>query len=68
MNNKIKTLANQADAWCDQHWFDHPAYDVQWEQKFAELIIRECMELGDQALQDGKWPGDVLKKHFGIKE
>ena len=37
-------------------------------EKFAELIVRECMELGDKALQDGKWPGDVIEKHFGIEE
>ena len=37
-------------------------------EKFAELIVRECMELGDKALQDGKWPGDVLKEHFGVEE
>ena len=36
-------------------------------QKLAELIINECMELGDKALQDGKWPGDVLKESFGVK-
>ena len=37
-------------------------------ERFAELIVKECMELGDKALQDGKWPGDVLKEHFGIEE
>ncbi len=35
--------------------------------KLLDLILRECMALGDQALQDGKWPGDVLKEHFGVE-
>ena len=66
MNERIKQLAEQ----CYEH-------DQSWtgvgqrifnKEKFAELIVRECMELGDKALQDGKWPGDVLKKHFGVEE
>ena len=38
------------------------------QEKFAELIVRECMELGDTALQKGNWPGDAIKKHFEIKD
>ena len=68
MNERIKELAEQCyetgpigkDGW--------PEYSRVNEEKFAELIVRECMELGDKALQDGKWPGDVLKKHFGVEE
>ena len=63
MNKRIKKLAEQAG-------FDWIAIDVDDAEleKFAEFIVRECMELGDKALQDGKWPGDVLKEHFGIEE
>jgi hypothetical protein len=34
---------------------------------YTEFIIRECMKLGDKALQDGKWPGDIIKDHFGME-
>ena len=44
-----------------------PALVGKGLEKFAELIVKECMELGDKALQDGKWPGDVLKEHFGVE-
>lgn len=57
MNERIKELAKQAGFF---------AIDEDTEN-FAKLIVQECMELGDKALQDGKWPGDVLKEHFGVK-
>lgn len=65
MNERIKALSEQINLEIDPVYPDH---NQKVLEKFAELIIRECMELGDKALQDGKWPGDVLKEHFGVKE
>ena len=59
MNEKIRELARSVQ--CERNWTEE---DIE---KFAELIVKECMELGDKALQDGKWPGDVLKEHFGVE-
>ena len=76
MNDRIRELSEQA--WDSAR--DHvgglidEGGEVNWDflhtydEKFSELIIRKCMELGDKALQDGKWPGDVLKEHFGVEE
>lgn len=44
MNERIRKLAVETDAWCDQNWLDHPHYDQAWEEKFAELIVKDCME------------------------
>lgn len=44
MNDTIRKLAQEADVWCDQNCIDHPFYNVQWEQKFTELIVRECVK------------------------
>jgi hypothetical protein len=55
---------------CEKKKTDRPQNNTVWNEfpdVFAELIIRECMELADKALQDGKWPGDVLRDHFEIK-
>jgi hypothetical protein len=41
MNENIKKLIEQADIYCDQHWLNHPFYDVKWEEIFAELLIKE---------------------------
>ena len=66
MNERIKELAEQAGFYVAM--FDPGNKDNEAIEKFAELIVRECMELGDKALQDGKWPGDVIEKHFGVEE
>lgn len=64
MNERIKYLMARAG-------FDPAAIErmgvMPNAEKFAELIVKECMELGDKALQEGKWPGDVLKEHFGVE-
>ena len=47
MNERIKELAEQAEMsvkWGDPNNYDdyHRAMD-EWEEKFAELIVRECI-------------------------
>ena len=42
-------------------------------EKFAELIIRECMSVADLPNNaSGQWdhllPSEVIGKHFGVKE
>ena len=77
MNDRVRKLSEQARKYASDYvadckhygyYMEHNEYDLQFEEKFVELIVRECMELGDKALQDGKWPGDVLKEHFGVEE
>ncbi len=71
MNERIRKIAIETDAWCDQHYTDDPMYDIKWEQKFAELIVRECaglfeIEWGEEKLT-GNDVGYVVKKHFGVE-
>jgi hypothetical protein len=81
MNERIKELAEQA--WNDtrekfgsfvddggeiDYTFLH-AYD----QKFAELIVRECAELTLDYKNDQHYQGwldyrNEIKKHFGVEE
>jgi hypothetical protein len=42
MNERIRKLALETDAWCDQNWAGHKFYNIRWEEKFAELIVEEC--------------------------
>jgi hypothetical protein len=37
----------------------------KFEEKFAELIVRECARLCD--IND-KEQGDILREHFGVEE
>jgi hypothetical protein len=70
MNERIKVLADQ----CWSHRVDGRLVDGQLhfdQQKFAELIVKECMNVLDPGehqliarFQARKW----LAEHFGVKE
>ena len=67
MNERIKELEKQ----CWSHRVDgvlvdgHLHFDTQ---KFAELIVRECADIG-QRYADGNYevPNQILE-HFGVEE
>ena len=64
MNERIRQLAEQA-GW-DNH---HSKFDTRIE-KFAELIVRECMKLNSKELSitaiERLLP--VYEEHFGVEE
>ena len=54
MNERIKELAEQAEQsvkWGDPHNYDdyNRAFD-EWQEKFAELIVRECADRIDDLI------------------
>lgn len=61
MNERIRELGRQATIWCvDQP--NQEDFDAMWEEKFAELIVRECRPwLADDAFEE-------IKKHLGVEE
>jgi hypothetical protein len=76
MNERIKLLAEQAsEIDGDDLLYYHPVF----AEKFAELIVRECVELvsvnRDLAIEDG-WNVDEamstaindIEEHFGVEE
>ena len=80
MNERILELAEQAKAESSQWLGSKPATTITYDEleKFAELIVRECIE---QSMSIGRYntPGGVtpdlsiaiavgLKKHFGVEE
>ena len=72
MNEQIRQIAEQAGFDVESLMISSPTpFQILGSTKqfenFAKLIVWECMELGDNALKDGKWPGDVIKKHFGVE-
>ena len=84
MNERIKELAGQAREYATTR---HPVSNIvlsvnseKFEEKFAELIVRECMRMCDVAdmsllehncvkeasgTQSAK---DFIKEHFGVEE
>jgi hypothetical protein len=69
MNERIHDLAIQAKDWA---YADHDGYTAQmlFEQKFAELIVRECAKIAGKAEYSDTWlepVEDAIKKHFGVE-
>jgi hypothetical protein len=66
MNERIAKLADQ----CRTEYHDgHGGFTEQFdEEKFAELIVRECADCVDSAISDGGVDGRVVKEHFGVSE
>ena len=78
MNERIKELIQQTDAWCDQNlpanWTDDvDQYLPLWNAKLAELIVQECANICFSEAQGhnmafGEHCGVVIKEHFGVQE
>ena len=78
MNERIRELAEQARKYARDyvteckhygHYMEHNEYELRFEEKFAELIVKECCDIfvelrtrpADLAVKD-------VKKHFGVEE
>jgi len=67
MNNRIKELEPQC--------WEHNEFGLNFNyQKFAELIVRECIVIVDKWSYDGPYreEGDIIpvkkiKEHFGVE-
>lgn len=83
MNDRIFELGKQATIWCcDNLNPDTPRedWDAAWEQKFAELIIQECIstiENAENGYQDYRNQIEdamrdhcirLVKRKFGVLE
>jgi hypothetical protein len=73
MNERIKELIKQATTIEEHKW--GVSYDNFDKEKFAELIVKECLDIAqDRAAFDGFPPNDVnhiideIKEHFGVEE
>ena len=72
MNERIKKLAEQA-GFIDRGT-NHTAYMNFDHEKFAQLVVKECLDqllIGDQDEDYDKgiyWSREQIKQHFGVKE
>ena len=71
MNERIRELANQADQYANQQ---NELYGVdfktEYDQKFAELIVQECIDIVAAGGEFASRPKLVekLQEHFGVRE
>jgi hypothetical protein len=73
MNERICKIAQETDAWCDQRYLGEDSYNIEWETKFAELIVRECLGIVNRHEYsyheaDPLWEtAQLIKEHFGVE-
>ena len=72
MNEQIKLLAEQArteanDLVCSDTWTWNEWHDC-FNKKFAELIVRECADIGQQYADGNYEVYNQILEHFGIEE
>ena len=86
MNERIRQLAEQAGDYVNEVytgpvrsktpgkiWEDgHVGWHTQFNEKFAELIVRECANLFEIEYGTSEVSGNevarVLQRHFGVEE
>jgi hypothetical protein len=85
MNERIRQLAEQAGEYVNtvytppvrsktpgKIWEDgHIGWNTQFNEKFAELIVRECAELFPLTFTDEQYQRRIDKtilKHFGVEK
>lgn len=68
MNDKIRQLAEQAEVYYNDSIYAEE--DLAALQKFAELIINECVviALDSNASGEGGVIAETIEKHFGVEE
>ena len=79
MNKRIKEIAEQVEKYISTTNFegmpeDVMTYDEIFQKKFAELIVRECLnKIENEAAQYAEpvWAFELvndIKEHFGVEE
>lgn len=72
MNERAKQLALQALKHPDNDNDGLTVFDNDELDKFAELIVQECVKAADEWYQyhnEIQWdPGEHIKQHFGVEE
>lgn len=72
MNERIRELRNEAEKWVDDNFSTDELGPYQWwekeEQKFAELIVSECMDVVADCKGTNKFEHwTAIKEHFGVE-
>lgn len=80
--HKIRLIADKATEWCNQNAHGAPK-SWEWEMKFAELIVKECISELETSIQGNPYTGETydddevnaiiinniesIKEHFGVE-
>ena len=68
MNERFQKLAEQAEKYADANFKGEPFWTQAYESKFAELIVRECVDIADEYDGVGSTIVSRIRKHFGVEK
>jgi hypothetical protein len=73
MNERIQQLKHQAFVWCDENIPEQfseetNGYGKGWEEKFAELIVQQCADIGERYADGNYEVRNQILEHFGLEE
>jgi hypothetical protein len=67
MNELIKKLSEQAYDDIIERTGDIVVFQEDFQQRFAELIVRECADIATINAHQWASPGTYVLKHFGVE-
>ena len=82
MNKRIRELAEQAGKYARDyvteckhygHYMEHNEYELRFAEKFAELIVKECLDqcyfngMNDELYAGQLKAAAYIEKHFGVE-
>lgn len=68
MNERIKELAEQAEDYAYRVAASGDDCQEAYTQKFAELIVRECIDIVGEYSEDGAYcQRQMIKERFGVE-
>lgn len=71
MNERIRELAEQSGFFPELNW-DHTAWHAAGHndtfEKFAELIVKETLQVARAGIEFGDGMEDAVYKYFGVEE
>jgi hypothetical protein len=72
MNDIFYALAKEAETLAYAELLGMPKTSHPWEdifrQKYGELVVNECVLLGNFAHESDMYPDAVIKEHFEMEE
>jgi len=67
MNERIQELYREAEKSVAFLSNSKESKQLIIREKFAELIVRECIDVMKQNDYHGEWLGERIKEHFGVE-
>ena len=68
MNDRIQELADQAKLSIPVGMYEPDAWIREYNRKFAELIVKETLQVARAGIEYGDGMEDAVYKYFGVEE